>query len=655
MRIDPSRPGREIDVLWLEDSPLDAELGTVRLERAGFRPRIDRVDGEAGFREGLARRYDLVLADFSLPGFSGAEALDIARALAPDTPFVVVSGMLGEEHAVEMLKRGATDYVLKQRLERLPMVVERALAEAAERRSRIAAERALQATERGYRALVDALRDHAVIMLDPSGRIGSWTPAAERIFGWSAHEAIGRGRDVFLAEDATDADWAKEIGQAVQSGTIGAQRWMRRKDGRRFFGNCTMSAMRDADGRLAGFSKVVRDATVEHLAAERLAAAKEAAEAASRAKDEFLAVLSHELRTPLAPVLIAVRLLRDHASLSGPLQSTLEVIDRNVRLEARLIDDLLDLTRIAQGRLLIEKRPIGVAPLIERVLEMCAAEIEGKRLAVTVDLRLSRDTVDGDATRLQQVLWNVMRNAVKFTPADGSIDIVAFQPSPGTLAVSITDSGIGIAPDALDRIFAIFQQADGAIVRQFGGTGIGLSIARALAELHGGVLRASSDGAGCGATFTLELPLAAEGVTAPSAVAHAAPLPSAGAARVLLVEDHEDTLQVMRQMLHSLGYDVVAARSVASAERTLEGDDPFDVLVSDIGLPDGSGLQVVRAFRARLAEAGAIALTGYGREDDVRRCREAGFTMHLTKPVTAEALQAALGDVARLGLRARRA
>ena len=455
------------------------------------------------------KRFDVILADFVMPTFSGIEALTIASERSPDTPFIFVSGLLGEEHAVDMLKRGATDYVLKQRLQRLPAVVRRAMRESAERAQRIAVERALRETETHFRLLIDALKDYAVITLDPEGRIRTWNAASERILGFPAQDVLGQSASIFYAQEDREAGvFDAELETARREGSASDDRWLWRKDGHSFFASGVTTAIRSEHDELIGFSKIVRDATDAHMAADALRLAKDQAESANRAKDHFLAVLSHELRTPLTPILAAVRLLEMKHSLPREAHPTLDLIRRNVELEARLIDDLLDLTSIARGKLSLNFASVALDTLLTSALDMSEADLRAKDLTLETQFDAAHFVVLGDAARLQQIVWNLMKNAVKFTPAGGRIDVRTWNPDPATIAVSVTDSGIGISAEALPRIFSAFEQADDSITRSFGGLGLGLAIASTLAQKHGGTLSAHSEGRDAGARFTLTLPLA---------------------------------------------------------------------------------------------------------------------------------------------------
>lgn len=372
--------------------------------------------------------------------------------------------------------------------------------------------------------------------------------------------------------------------------------------------------------------------------------AREAAEAANTAKDRFLAMLSHELRTPLSPVLHATTLLEDSACPES-MRPTLETIRRNVQLEARLIDDLLDLARIRNGKLQLQPEPVDAHDLLQRAVEICQPEIQTRNLRLTLDLRAQRPTLEADPARIQQIFWNLISNAVKYTPAGGMIALRTEEDDKqGTLRVSVNDSGIGIEPARLESIFDAFEQANSG---RSGGLGLGLAICRALVTLHGGRIEGRSNGSGQGSTFTVTLPLARHVEPSHAAAPSAPPQPLARGLRVLLVEDHADTAATLQRLLVKAGYTVHTATDVASALQNMQ-DSEFDLLVSDIGLPDGSGLQLMPKFIEAAGDRpiGGIALSGFGMPEDLERSYSAGFHEHLIKPVDFALLRKALARVA---------
>lgn len=362
----------------------------------------------------------------------------------------------------------------------------------------------------------------------------------------------------------------------------------------------------------------------EQAAAE---AARAEAERQSAAKDSFLAMLSHELRTPLTPVVATVLELEGEKALPENVHESLQVIRRNVELEARLIDDLLDLTRIGKGKVHLNFEVVGAHRFLQNALEIYEGEINRKHLALRLDLSAQKDYVRADPARLQQIFWNLISNAVKFTPDNGRISISTSNNSGGELNVEIADTGFGIEPESLPKIFEAFEQGTR---KQFGGLGLGLAITKTLVEAHQGKIAAESRGRNQGARFSLSFPTCEKPEAGLVPEISAQP-PERQVRRVLLVEDHEDTNRSLTRLLRRRGYRVESAVDVKSALE-LSAKYQFDVLVSDLGLPDGSGLDVMRRLSSERPLFG-IALTGFGMEDDVRRSRESGFKHHLVKPI----------------------
>jgi CheY-like chemotaxis protein/nitrogen-specific signal transduction histidine kinase len=402
-------------------------------------------------------------------------------------------------------------------------------------------------------------------------------------------------------------------------------------------------------GEIVGLVAVITDITERKLAEQEVAAARDKALEASRAKDEFLARLSHELRTPLNPVLLLASEAAANPALPDDIRADFETIAQNVTLEARLIDDLLDLTAITRGKVSLDLRPVQIHSVLQDALAMMRRDIGAKKLRVTLQLRAEHQVVLGDDMRLKQVFWNVIKNAVKFTPDGGEMILrTEADGAKKRLTVHIADSGLGLTSGELERIFAAFAQGDHASNGggKFGGLGLGLVISRMLVQLHSGVIHANSGGRDQGSTFSIELPLCelpletkvANGPESNGVNRLNAKKPAKR--RVLLVEDHEPTCVTLTELLSRRGYIVVAATTLRHA-RELAGGGEFDILISDIGLPDGSGCDLMAELRDRRPLVG-IALTGYGMLEDMERSREAGFVTHLTKPVSIAALDKAL-------------
>ena len=370
---------------------------------------------------------------------------------------------------------------------------------------------------------------------------------------------------------------------------------------------------------------------------------------ANAAKDQFLALLSHELRNPLSPVIAMVGELEASVPDSPSVREALEVIRRNVELEARLIDDLLDVTRIAKGKLQLSFEIICVHQILHRAYEICREEIAAKDLQVEFRLRASHTHVEGDPARLQQVFWNLIKNSVKFTPKKGRIVLETVNPASEEIEIRITDNGIGIEPEKISKIFNAFEQGQTSITRRFGGLGLGLAISKALIDAHGGKIRVESPGKDRGSTFSLTLKTvpapAAAGDGAeegPSATREAEPR-TPMLRRVLVVDDHQDTCTGMKMMLERRGYEITVAYSAEQAVQKTHNQD-FDLLISDIGLPDRSGYELMRELRESKGMPG-IALTGFGSEHDISKARAAGFAEHLTKPINFERLQEAIQNL----------
>lgn len=377
------------------------------------------------------------------------------------------------------------------------------------------------------------------------------------------------------------------------------------------------------------------------------------AEAASHAKDEFLATLSHELRTPLTPVVALVSALQSDERLPSDVRADLEMIHRNITLEARLIDDLLDLTRVSRGKLELRLETVDLRPIIEHALTTVCESLDEKNVSCRGELANAPHPVRVDPARITQVFWNLLKNAMKFTPDGGNITVRSrFEGDIGNpwIVVEVQDTGIGIEPSALPHIFGAFEQGGRGITRRFGGLGLGLAISKAIVELHRGTISAASEGRGYGSTFTVRLPVcvSAKAATEPFAIASSGLVggqkepAELSAAHVLLVEDHMDTAAVLARMLRRAGFRVTTAGSVEQGitrfeevQNTIEAGGrtcPVDLLLSDLGLPDGTGVDLMQRLRSRFSVRG-IALSGFGMDQDVQRAMQAGFSRHLTKPV----------------------
>ena len=357
-------------------------------------------------------------------------------------------------------------------------------------------------------------------------------------------------------------------------------------------------------------------------------------------KPTLLAVLSHELRTPLTPIFAILATVERHPDLPESIRSDLQVIGRNLQLEARLIDDLLDLTRINKGKISLLSEVIDLHNLIQSVRQLCQVAIDTHQVRFKMQLDAPRYHLLGDAGRLQQVLWNLFSNAIKFTPAGGTIEVRTLVVGDSEFHIRLTDSGRGIDPEALDRIFQPFEQGDFSVPHQFGGLGLGLAIAEGIVDAHGGQIRAESPGLGAGATFTVTLPLPKDEPLPNAQIRRSEPSTAPKAARILIVDDHEDTLEFMSRFLRLSGHEVSAASSYGKALQ-LRQQRQFDLVISDIGLPDRSGYELIQALNA-FSPVKGIALSGYGMKSDVDQSLAAGFSAHLTKPCDPSVLKSTI-------------
>jgi PAS domain S-box-containing protein len=513
-------------------------------------------------------------------------------------------------------------------------------------------------------ALVVKGMDDPVVVIDPWGRIVELNPAAQRLIGRKAQEITGVEAAQAFCEWSALADRLSQVETGEESLELQGP-----DPARASSFDSRISPLGD-DERPSGWVLVLRDITGLKRAEEervrmlgraeeervrmlREQAARAEAEAASRAKDRFLATLSHELRTPLTPILATVTAMLEDPTTPRGFRTVLEMIRRNVALEARLIDDLLDLTRIRGGKLHLERETVDAHELVHHVVEICREDLRLARLRLALDLAARRHQLDADPARFHQVLWNLIKNAIKFTPSGGTVTVRSYDaagsPSGTTgtgLILEVSDTGIGIEPDVLPRIFDLFEQGGLSPARQFGGLGLGLMISRSIVEQHGGHLTAASGGKNCGATFTVEMPLVGapsnqarpDDPVAPSVVIPHRPL------TILLVEDNTDTLNYLSKILTLRGHTVRTATRLDSALRVAAELD-FDVLISDIELPDGTGLELMWTLRSSRAVSG-IALSGFGSSEDIEQSRSAGFAEHLIKPVDFRRLEEAIQQVA---------
>ena len=494
--------------------------------------------------------------------------------------------------------------------------------------------------------------DDAIVSKSLEGIITSWNRAAERMFGWTADEAVGKSVIMIIPPELRDEE-TMILSRLRQGQRIEHVETVRvTKDGRRLNISLTVSPVRNKYGEIIGASKIARDITSRVHAEEERAtllaserAARGRAEAASRAKDEFVAMISHEIRSPLNAILGWAQMLRQRSLDKTATANALESIERNARAQAQLVSDLLDVSRVITGKLRINARPVDITASIESALEAIRPAADAKQITITVEREPYASVVTGDADRLQQVFWNLLSNAVKFTPRHGRVE-VQISRFDSQLGVTVRDTGAGIKPEFLPFIFDRFTQADTTTARQHAGLGLGLAIVRHIVELHGGTVSAESEGVGKGASFRITLPIRAlhrdqPGAPAPQeSVSALAGEITLDEVRVLVVDDEAETRDLLKIMLTSHGAEVITSASAGEALTRLDNSKP-DVLVSDIGMPVLDGYAFIKSMRAldsSQRDIPAIALTAYARAEDRMRALAAGFQMHVPKPVEASEL-----------------
>lgn len=510
---------------------------------------------------------------------------------------------------------------------------------------RKAAEDMLRQSEERYRHLVHSL-PAAIYTCDAAGRIVVYNQAAKEL--WGREPDVGRdlwcGSWRIYKPDGTplpheECPMARTI--RLDKPHYGQEIVVERPDGSRRAVKVYPHPLHNSRGELVGAVKMMVDITESKLAEAALREAKEEAEAASKTKDDFLAALSHELRTPLNPALLLASERERDAGLAADVRQDFAAIRLDIELEARLIDDLLDMTRITHGKMHLEPCPVQLHDLLEKSWEKLRTEATDKKLEVRFEFSPIIPWVQADAVRLQQVFWNVLKNAVRFTPTGGSIAVRTRVEGVNEWRVEVADDGVGIAPHELERIFAPFAQASEG--HRFGGLGLGLAISRRLVEAQGGRIKADSAGPGLGTTFSIYLPAAIpQGSTVhppgPSSVKREA---QEGSRRILLVEDHPQTRSALTRLLTQRGHEVATAENIEEALVQAQ-TFAFDLVLSDLGLPDGSGHDLIRELRKKRPHCRSVALSGYGTESDTQKSFAAGFDAHLTKPVDIHALDKVL-------------
>jgi PAS domain S-box-containing protein len=498
-------------------------------------------------------------------------------------------------------------------------------------------EEALRQSEERFRLLVEGVQDYAIYMLDLGGIITSWNAGAENITGYKREEIIGRHFSNFYGEEDRNAGkpW-EELAAARREGRAEDEGWRVRKNGERFWARVVVTALYDSDGHLRGFAKVTQDLSQRKRTQELEAAAKHV--------HEFIAMLAHEIRNPLAPIRSAVEVM-ERLDLADPRQAAMrQTIARQSELLSKIADEMIDISRITRGVVAIDKRRVEISDVIGRAVEATAPVIEAARHSLDLLPSPQPLVIEGDEHRLTQVFTNLLNNAARYTPPGGTISVEASQET-NSAVVRVRDNGRGIDAGSIGTIFNMFVRGRMPLERVGEGLGVGLAIARSIVELHGGSIRAASEGEGKGAEFTVRLPLAqpsaSEAERTDTGPADAAE-DTLEARRVLVVDDNVDAAQTLQMLLTSLGHETYVAYDGPQALEAVEKFHP-DVVLLDIGLPGINGYEVARLLRNRKgSRLRIVAITGWAKDEDRRRSQEAGFDVHLMKPVNEHELRRAI-------------
>ena len=617
----------------LQNLIISAEIGTVFVDRE---KRIKRFTPQA------ATLFNLLPSDVGRPLFDVTHRLDYP-AMASDVEEVLRDLRRVEREVRSIDGRSLLVRVLPYRSadDRIDGAVLTFFDVSSLRR----AEEQLRLSEQRMRLVAESMRDYAIVTVSASGAIATWSVGAERVFGYTAEEAVGQPFDlIFTPEDRRGGVPAEEMRLARETGRAPDDRWHMRKTGERIF--CSGITTPLIDGGLVGYAKIARDFTETELRDRRREAdlaeeraGRDALRKAATMKDEILAVVSHELKNPLSVIHMSAQLLTRLPGFQAEprAERAAAAIKSAVASQVQIINDLLELSRANAGKIVLALESVDLRLLIQNIVDAVRTDIGSKRQVLDVDLE-GPTVVVADPIRVEQIVWNLLTNAAKFTPQGGHIQ-VTLRVVGDRARISVVDSGIGIDPSHLSEVFEMFRQVESGPSRRRGGLGIGLALVRQLAELHGGEVSAASEGAGRGATFDVWLPIAST-ATAVSKAAQAYSKRGLNGLRILLVDDEPLLLDTFSDLLRMEGAQVVSVSSAVAALEMARAE-PFDVVVSDVAMPERDGYWLVTQLRGtqETSQLPAVAVSGMGRRADRDRAIEAGFDAHVGKPLDLEALK----------------
>jgi PAS domain S-box-containing protein len=497
-------------------------------------------------------------------------------------------------------------------------------------------EETLRRSEQRFRLLVEGVKEYALFLVDAQGFVTSWNNGAERIEGYRADEIIGRHvANLYLAQDvAADLPW-RDLLSAHSTGRLEREGWRIRKDGSSYRARVIISAMRDEQGELYGYAHLLQDMTQQ--------AHTEALESILNKINEFIAMLAHELRNPLAPIRNAVILMGRKGVGDPLLESMRQTIDRQSLHLERVVDDLLDVNRIARGQLSIERLPVDMCQVVNRAVEASRPLLDSHGHQLHVSLPATAVSIDGDAVRLTQVIMNLLNNAAKYTPRGGQVWL-SVVPLEGQVELRVRDTGIGIRPEMINRVFDLFSQDTETLQFTEGGLGVGLALVRRVVELHGGRIDVYSDGRGRGSEFVVSLPRGSAQTEQPAQTPQGVSV-QVPKRRILIADDNVDAADSLDMLLQSFGQETHVVHDGIAAVEAIEHEHP-DLALLDIGMPKLNGYEVAERVRRSPSATGVklVAITGWGQEADRQRALQAGFDRHLVKPVSEEALRQLLRD-----------
>ena len=624
----------KLKILVLEDSMPDMELIRELLSDAGYSLDLTHVVNEAEFTETLSQHcYDIILSDYNLPGFDAFGALEITQKLCPNIPFICVSGSIGEDKAIELLKLGAVDYVLKDRPERLPFAVKRALEEAKEKEEHRKAEERIKLLDKAIEASTIS-----VCITDVDGKIIYVNPFFCSLTGYSQDEMLGRTTR-FLQSGLLPAKFYEEIWATVLSGKDwGGETQNKKKNGDLFWAKTYISPITNEQGNISHFVRIKEDITKRKKMLEELVIAKEKAEENDKLKTAFINNISHEIRTPLNGIMGFGHFLADEKLSPEKRKEYYKIIRESGKRLMNTITDYMDMAMIVSGTMRANKKEFAVKPLFEEIVEETKPLLLGKQIRFVAEIPKEHAslTIHSDSKFIRKILHILLSNAYKFT-RDGIV-VSGYRVLSESIEFFVQDTGSGISPDKLDQIFDIFTQEETSDTRGYDGSGLGLTIAKGLVNLLGGTLTVVSE-KGKGSTFTCSIPLDGSGIKTSSTIARKVSRTSgSNKPLVLIVEDDDLNLLYMKSVLGIIGCDSIQAINGAEAVDLCKHNPDISIVLMDIRMPVMNGVEATKLIREFKPELPIIATTAYALTGDEHRLLEAGVTDYLAKPINKEKL-----------------